>query len=255
MEELINSICKALKPGDIYICWSGTVYDTRNRFIRMDKLFLNVLTCRSTDTGDVAEYTRILPCYLILPDTKEPVIKYSLQECCRITDGKRRGRIVPIFKVKDEERWTPAGVRKALVYSRAKGLHNSRKGDREIAILMRNFTPAGEAVDMESCLPKVFITMPHQRNNHLFVRRTGRALNRMRQMWGYTPELGVDDNIPRIREEAAVDAGNGRLGYDFDVFYGRGVVAAEMMGGSSCRLGTWYKVNALRANTGSMEIK
>jgi len=79
MEELINSICKALKPGDIYICWSGTVYDTRNRFIRMDKLFLNVLTCRSTDTGDVAEYTRILPCYLILPDTKEPVIKYSLK--------------------------------------------------------------------------------------------------------------------------------------------------------------------------------
>jgi hypothetical protein len=253
MEELLNAVSGMLQKGDIYTCWSGTVYDSQNRFIRIDKLCLNILRCEYGNRGLMEDFMQVLPCYDINATTKEPCIRYDMRECCRITSGKRRGRVVPATKVKDEERWTVAGFRKELWIDRKHGFLPTRTKDTKLIPLLQGFQPQDLAVDIAEHMPSLYITVP-SRDSKLFVRKSGRVLQYIRRLPVYNNSMSLEDNLPVVRNYMAVDAGNGRVGYPFDIFFGRGVVAADLFSEGRCVIGTWYKCTNLATSTGSMEI-
>jgi hypothetical protein len=248
MTETLEVLREILKEGDTYINWERTTYADDNKFIKVDTLILNVIRCVSEGPDGEIEFLRIPPYYFVDRQTKEPRIVYSLNTCCKVVSGKRKGRIIPLDGVKDHERWTDAGVRASLQACM------DTKAAEDAQRVLASFEPQDIPNDLETCLPRLYITIKPCADTaqHLFVRKTGEALKYIRQLPVYDDRRSVQDNLSAVKTEIAVDAGSGRLAYPFEIFYGRGVVAADPSGRGT--VGHWIKVTHLSASTGSMEI-
>jgi hypothetical protein len=238
---MIVTICdvnKIVEPGKFYVCWSAVSTDVSNRLIRADMLFLNVVFKYENET-----YFRRIRGYKQYGDSG-PDMVWTLKRRYRITQGERKGMIVPLSEVRDDEVFIESGVSKVLLEGNdSKRLSKKRKNDQVIINLLSNIEERIEVVDLVEHLPYLYLTCKPN-NTQLYLRRVGSAQSMIRSHPEYDPSVSSQANIRKLRKDYRTDVGNERVGYPFDMIYGSGVLAAPIKSKeTNMVLGQWYKVD------------
>ena len=109
---------------------------------------------------------------------------------------------------------------------------------------------------MEGCVPYIFLTRNAETNDRddIFMRKSGVALRTIRSSPVYNTLHRLDVNFLNILPRLECDAGEGRIGYPYDIAYGRGVLAAAVAGKRG-NLGMWYKVYELETSLPEIEVR
>jgi hypothetical protein len=236
----LKAIAKTAKKHDGYfVCWSGVYFDTAHRFLRVDKLFLNAVYC---DREKNKVVFRRVSARMQRDAKKEPFLSYSLDPQYKITSGVRRGRMVLVSEVKDDETFTYAGLSKNLEFGNGSNQFNPRRRVKDITTLklLTHFNNLKDVDNPTQIMPDVYLTC-HPKNNGLYVRKNGAVMQRLSVMPGYDSSVDVDKNARRLKSSFREQAGDGRVAYPFDMFYGKGVLAAKLAN-DVMMLGQWYRV-------------
>ena len=226
-----------------FVCWSGVVFDLKNRFVRADKVFLNVVYCHPKE-GPV--FRRLAPVINRRRGNKTDAhLRYSLSANYRVTDGSRAGHVVAEADLREGETFRRTGLYKNLrCGSEAWLFSEGRKGDRNAADVLEGIGEFDRDVrSLEQWLPEFFLTIPRNRRAPR-VRDTLGALEYLKGFLGYGPESTLEYNADSLREHIVVDAGNDRDAFPYEFFFGAGVVAA-----SAERFGEWAHVPSLGHTT------
>lgn len=255
MKKEITKIRKALQSRDHshYVCWSGVYFDTNNRFIRLDKLFLNVVAVDGTDI----RFRRLVAIPKMEQESPEDYIKYSLKTYYRIVEGERRGLVVSPEELEDEECFAHVGLSKRLEYGKTPSrFHTSRSGDRAVFPMLTRLsedveeTPDGS---VGSVVPDMYLTCAKD-NFRIYARKNGYTAKYLQGFREYNPDKTLDTNLRRLRRRIAVDVGQDRVGYPFEMIYGRGVKAAAIAS-RTATFGKWYAVKDLKLNLPHIRIE
>jgi hypothetical protein len=247
LKELLQKVEDKTKK---YVCWSGVMYDFDNRYIRADKVFLNVI--HYPEGGDTPVYTRI-PSSHEITRAGEKRILFATDEVVRILSGPRKGTIVPLEAVKGEETYKVAGVKKLVKQGRRPGELNKRSsGDRQILQLLKNPGRIHGRATMESNTPYLYLTCKGK-YDRIQCRSSEAALNYIRTIPGYVKELPMASNLLTLSRLLAQPAGDGRSAYPFDTIYGRGVISADVAH-TSCVFGKWVAVDSVEVTLPHIRI-
>jgi len=225
-------------------CWSGVFFDLEHKLVRADKTFLNVILRRPFAKDEPPMFLRCPACICGGGGEghEEPYIRYSLSAVFKVVDGPRRGKVVPSYDVREDERYRDAGLKKWLKAGNKPDCFSPRrKGDQIVIDLLENFCtqrrvlvirPRATAPDFYTCKKRTDTHMPRLRRNQS-------TLEFLRGFDSYDSLLSSDQNAKAMREDIVIDAGAGQVGFPFAFFYGRGVLAADASD-SGKPFGTWY---------------
>jgi hypothetical protein len=247
---MLSDVVKKISKGKVYACWSGVVYDLKNRYIRADKVFLN--TVQFVDGYDSPVYTRIPGTYEISPAGEKRIL-FATEDLMRIQEGPRKGRLVPLSDLKKGEKHTVAGVRKVVQEGNRSGqLSPRRPGDCKIVKLLSTMKRVRKLSTLRSNIPVLYLTCPAHKSK-LQCRSDSRSMAYMKNMPGYNEALPMDTNLHRLGQLLAQPAGNHREAYPFDIVYGKGVVTADAVN-ENCIFGTWCSVDSLELSLPHIRI-
>ena len=214
------------KPGT-FLCWSGVYFDREHRFIRLDKVFLNLMF---RDGHNVC-YRRVVG--VLNKEAYEPRLQYDLSMRFRVLDGPRRGHVYSMGELSPEEDFRPSGLSKTVeVGSEPWQFNDRRPRDMEVVSLFDSLPIYRETSDV---VPRVYLTQ--QKSGSLYLRKTQDTLQYLYGFEGYDQNQSPEQNLSRLRPYLAVDAGSNREAFSFDRFYGRGVLGVEA--GGEIPFGTW----------------
>jgi len=256
MIDKVKQVMESHKGQYLY-CWSGVFFELEHELIRYDKVFLNVIG----ESGGASFFRRIAPC--VIPGRQregheEPYILFSLPVAYRITNNRRKGKVVPFQDLETGERYREAGLSKCLEYGRSPNKFlPSRKNDRVVIELMSNMLEQdtiGNRSVLESA-PLFYMTCPGDGTRCLRLRGDQSSLEYIRGFNEFSPALSLDSNIAELKSIIEIDVGGGRIGYPFSFFYGKGVLAAEPFDDDR-PMGVWYSIDedAFACTSNHMEV-
>jgi len=238
MQETLRrcrEVAIAAGPGVYHYCWSATAYTASHRFIRGDKLMLNVVQLDES-SGDVTIHRRAP---VLHRERERHCLTYSPKTTCRIVSGPRKGFVVESDDVSTEERVQLTGLSKSLsIGDAAWNISLRRRGDVEIVDLLEGMLEA-PAEDEEIRPPRLYITIPSSSQRLPFLRERVSAIDWIQRQPGYDHGLDLVRNLYSLRESIVLDAGSDREAWPYRYFQGSGVVAA-----SPHNIADWYRTSA-----------
>ncbi len=238
MIETIYEINKIVETGKFYACWSGVSMGVDNAMIRADMLFLNVVFKHEKET-----YFRRIRGHKSYGNCG-PHILWTLKRRYRINSGDRKGMIVAIEDVMEEETFIESGVSKVLRKGvDSKRISPSMKGDKVILNLLGNIEEHLHVDNLSKHIPDLYLTCKPN-NTQLHLRRIGKVHKMLATHPGYDPNTGRDNNLNRLKKDYQIPVGKDRVGYPFNVIYGGGVITAAIDSkDTDMLLGQWYSMH------------
>jgi hypothetical protein len=256
MKDTLGSVCKLFEgnPDMVLASWSAIYNDSLHHHIRADLLFLNIL---QEENGELI-YRRVRPAIIQKGQTGGPELYYNIHELVRIKDGKRRGQVLPIDYLHDEETYVPSGLCKKLRYNIApNSFHANRVGDRACVELLENLvintSKAGglHTLDNDVRGPEEIVPVLHliskMSREVLNSRRTGATVAWLRGQQ-IDSDVDLDATASRVAASHVVDAGPGMVAYPFQHYHGRGVIGASLMS-PGMDIGKWYSMSSLKGSS------
>lgn len=250
MEKTLEKVRQeVLKSKETYfVCWSGVYFDTIHRFIRTDKLFMNVLVKKN----NAVSFRRLVAIPKETP-AKEDYLEYSLRSCYRIMEGPRKGLVVDSRELAEDDVFQVVGLHKKLIHGKAPGMfHKKRAGDKILIPMLRNVFKARHVESLREVLPDYYLTCTPG-NKVIYLRHTGVALHYLEGFSQYDPDATPSHNLREMREELETEAGHERVAYPFDIVYGRGVKAA-CISNRHMSFGKWYKLDNFELNLPHIKV-
>jgi len=240
-------------PDAILASWSAIYNGTDHFCIRGDLLFLNLI---QVEDGEVI-FRRIRPASIIQGETGGPEQLYSIRDLVRINNGRRKGQVLPVSYLHDDETYVPSGLRKRLNYDMVSdSFHIKRKGDIASLELLKGMVEdcrkQAEAVPISSLAPALRLVCREGQEN-LHMRRNGATLKWLR---GHDAQPGEDADSTgrRIAHTYAQPAGKGMVSYPYEHYYGKGIVAIPLQN-DNMSMGRWYKVTYLEGSLPGIVFK
>ena len=222
LEEMRKLLDK--NPGKLFYRWFTPASE---ELVRIERVFLNVVRKDS-------EYR-----FMRLPNQQlrhEHRIVFAAGELYRILNGPRRGWLVKLSAIQNDEKFVRAGVRKKLHVDRhAEYFSYQRKGDRQTIGLLEDLLNSCEDSDGLNH-PDLYLTCPPE-SNGVNPRSIGSCAEYITSMPGYDDALGLEDNLKNLKGKIAKPGPEGRLCYPYALFCGRGTIAADTK-----TFGQWFGV-------------
>ena len=235
----LTELTKELQADKLYTSWSGVFFDTEHRLIRADKTFLNVVLFME----GAWIFRRLAP--LLRSGNEqvgrpEPYILYTMTNTYRVQNGERRGKVVLGEELGADEQYRETGLLKQLREGTARDCLCSRcRADADVLQQLESLSPDVRSLPPLTTAP-LFYTTCNGLAETPYARRNRDTLEFLRGFRGYNPKLQTEQNIRQLQKELTVNAGKDRVGYPFSFFYGKGVLAADVIN-MEYPAGNWYQ--------------
>lgn len=232
MQQQLTNLLKG-SPDNILFIWRGRVYDEQDYYVRLDKTYA-VLVYLVRDMVMVRRLSGFKQVY-----TGEPCAVYSCAPAVVITQGGRKGRIIPKAQVQDNDVFEQ--VNQEIEISEYLKQYSSGKN---------LFKFLDKAVRVrELVYPEPYLAC-RKDSMELTVRDRQETVEFLRGFPGYAKDESLDANFRRLLPKIAKPAGEDRAVYPFKHVFGRGVVVFEH--GS---FGKWFLISEGNAVHDSSFIK
>jgi len=236
MEEVLaraSDIVESEGPEVVHYCWTATAFTAAHRFIRGDKLILNVV-CIDDATGDIVLYQRAP----VLHRTRSAhYLQYSSSDLYRVMSGERKGFVISFEDLRSDEKVQITGLHKVLAAGpNPWNMSLARRGDRAMLPLLEDIVD-GYYESAENSVPKMYLTIPQSSQRLPFLRERAESIQWLCNHEEYRSEESVVRNLYDLRDCLTLDAGEDREAWPYEHFQGSGVVAA-----SPSSLAQWYRI-------------
>ena len=237
--ELIMS-----QPDMLWCRWYGLNYDNKSVFTRLDK---TLLFLAFEDRG-VPKYMRIIG----YPENNRDInngeerIRYTSEITYRITSPGRRGKIMPLDYVRENESCEVSGIHKYMYYGEESHKFSSkREGDTFMMKLLSGIEDAESTRDM--VYPEFYLCMSQDRFD-VCPRKNEQTHTYLSEFPGFDNREPIQINMEKLRDNISVFAGtdkkgNRRWGFPYRYFHGKGVKACSQ----EFRKG-WFKIPKAECN-------
>jgi hypothetical protein len=238
-----------------FACWSRALYsvDEFHKFTRIDKVFLNLMY-NDPERG-VPVFRRISACRVNVP-RQGPVQAFALEQTYRILSGTRKGYVVAAKDIHGNEHYQPAGISRLLEYGPSPyTFHVNHQSDSAAFALLRRLEEYEERITLLSHLPTLYHTYRPDQGTLLRLRGTGEALRWAEDLSEHYLHDNVrraEENLRKLHDTVATDAGSGRLALPYAYVYGPGVVGAGEQG--DFEYGQWVHVPEINVTTNYLEV-
>jgi hypothetical protein len=224
--EMLDHLKTNLSRDKTYCCWSGIYNDEINKYIRGDLLFLNIVRFENNEFV----YRRVSPCIIRQGLSGGSELLYATKNIIKITSGRRKGHILPLEFIYEDESFVTAGICKKLELGRnGNQLMVKRAGDKsalDLLSLLREEEDIKEfAIKQKS--PKLFLVREDTKTN-LLVRGTGSTCTWLQEQGADLENSDIQAAGMEIADKIKEKMLNGKVAYPFEHFYGKGVIAAEI---------------------------
>lgn len=223
--ERIDGLDKAEGCQDsFWLHWRGKVFSADEHFPRLDKIFLYMVWRESPDRPMTLR--RIIG-VKVMNRKAEPVVIFTTQNICRLTDEGVRGRIVRECDLNPGVQSAPAGLCKTLsVGCRPWEMNPNRSADRLLYDTLLPLVFDTPSYDPDP-VPELFLTCGYKCTN-LKLRNSPAFHSSIRAHVKYDSRRSMLENMVLHRADIGQDAGEGRLAYPFDSVFGQGIVAGAL---------------------------
>jgi hypothetical protein len=238
MEEVLaraSDIVESEGAGVVHYCWTATAFTAAHRFIRGDKLMLNVV-CIDDATGDTVLYQRAPALHR---SRSAHYLQYSSADSYRVMSGKRKGFVVSFEDLRPSEDFQSTGLHKVLEAGpNPWNISLARRRDRAVLPVLEDIAD-GYYEDIENSAPSLYLTIPASSHRLPFLRERTESVQWLRDHAEYRSNESVVRNLYDLRDCLTLDAGEDREAWPYEHFQGSGVVAA-----SPSALAQWYRAPA-----------
>lgn len=221
--DRIRDLLDKQPPDTLFAQWDGALYKDEDELVRYDKFFLMVARKLK---GEYI-FQKMPACLGKLPNS-EAYIFYTDRPVVRVLNGGRANKCYPASGTFfPSEKTIPAGIWKRLEYGKDGNQFTRRQGSDVYYLEILKMLETEGYVPWRT--PAWYITGRNLQTSELFVRQSAHAfLSSFRR-----DSENLWTTFDRIKDTLRVSAGYDsegfqRLGYPFNLVYGRGVKAAAI---------------------------
>jgi hypothetical protein len=234
MQQILEDTKVVLRdnPTVIHYLYTGQIYSEEDVLCRLDTMYGYLIY-------NLQQESFIQRTYAVkgMNDKGEPSITLSWKPVFKISNGRRKGRYTDAEHIHNTENVVCINSPRPLKLDDniEEGLCPSSALDRALIVHLKDLTSSKVEYTHKPFHPFLW-SSTNKNNDEVFIRNESVALNYLKQLPGYNNKTTDAQNTVALKSKLGTNAGNDRVAYPFEFFYGKGVMAVSMDS-----FGLWFK--------------